>query len=260
MWFGFVLSATVIAWFGVRMTQAVRERDAQLGRLRENRLRHEQVVALGALAAGAAHELGTPLGTLNILADELEPGVPLEVATCEVLRTQIKRCKDILNSIAASSGTVRAQGGGQMALDEFLHSIVSSWLATRPECVLVKSSCTGSEPVPRIVTEHTITQAIHNLLNNAADASLDNVEINCRWTPEELNIEVADRGPGLAPEIAQRAGEAFATTKTDGLGLGLFLTFTTLERMGGEIHLYNREGGGTRCRLTLPLSSLSVTP
>lgn len=260
MWFGFVLSAAVIAWFGVRMTQAVRERDAQLAQLRENRLRHEQVIALGSLAAGAAHELGTPLGTLNILTDELEPGTALDEKTCEVLRSQVLRCKNILNSIAASSGTIRAQGGGQQALDTFLRSIVTKWQASRPDSVLVKSEFTGTEPVPQVITEQTLAQAITNLLNNAADASLEHVEIICHWTEAELTIEVADRGEGLAPEVAQRAGEAFTTTKTHGLGLGLFLTFATLERLGGEVHLYNREGGGTICRLKLPLSSLSVTP
>ena len=260
MWFGFVLSAAVISWFGVRMAQAVRERDAQLATLRENRLRHEQVIALGALAAGAAHELGTPLGTLNILADDLEPGKPLEESTCEVLRSQVMRCKNILNSIAASSGTVRAQGGGQMALDEFLRSVVSKWQSSRPESILVRSNCNGAHPAPNVVTELTLSQAITNILNNAADASLEHVEIECSWTDSELDIQVADRGKGLAPEVAQRAGEAFTTTKTHGLGLGLFLTFATLERLGGEIRLFNREGGGTLCHLKLPLSSLSVKP
>lgn len=260
MWFGFVLSAAVIAWFGVRMSQAVRERDAQLSRMRENRLRHEQVVALGALAAGAAHELATPLATLNILADELQPGDSLESNTCDVLRSQVKRCKDILNSMAASSGNVRAQSGSQMELDKFLRSMVSDWQVSRPGSVLVKASFNGSNPVPQVVTEQTLAQAITNLLNNAADASLDHVEFDCLWSQTELVVEVADRGEGLAHDVARRAGKALTSTKTHGLGLGLFLTFTTLERLGGEIHLFNRAEGGTLCRLKLPLSALSVNP
>ena len=147
-----------------------------------------------------------------------------------------------------------------MALDEFLRKTVSTWQSSRPQAALVMTSFTGTQPAPCVVAEQTLAQAITNILNNAADASPHHVEINCSWTPGELSVEIADRGPGLAPDIAQRAGEAFTTTKTSGLGLGLFLTFATLERLGGEIHLFNRDGGGTLCQLKLPLTSLALTP
>lgn len=260
MWFGFVLSSILIAWFGVRMAQAVRNRDAQLARLRENELRQERVVALGALAAGAAHELGTPLATLSIVAGELAAEEPLPATTLNVLREQLGRCKHILNSLAASAGAVRAQGGGQQALDEFIKHIVSVWHGSRAQVNLVKCDYHGAQPVPQVITEQTLAQAITNLLNNAADASAHHVEIECHWTQNELQLEIADRGTGLSPELAQQAGQTFVTTKSSGLGLGLFLTFATLERLGGEINLFNREGGGAVCRLRLPLASLTVAP
>lgn len=258
MWFGFVLSAALIAWFGGRMSQAVRNRDAQLAQLRESELRQERVVALGVLAAGAAHELSTPLATLAIASGELTAGEPLPATTLQLLREQIARCKAILNSLTASAGAARAQGGGQCALDEFLAATVAAWQASRPQARLVASKLSGSEPAPHIITEQTLAQAITNLLNNAADASPDWVKIDGRWTEDELSVEISDRGAGLAPEVARRAGETFTTTKSNGLGLGLFLTFATLERLGGEIHLFNRDGGGTVCRLQLPLASLKV--
>lgn len=259
MWFGFVLSSILIAWFGVRMAQAVRNRDAQLARLRENELRQERVVALGALAAGAAHELGTPLATLSILSGELEAETPLPAGTLRVLREQLARCKQILNSLAASAGAVRAQGGGQLGLDEFIKNIVAAWQSSRNAVNLVKCHYHGTQPAPQVISEQTLAQAITNLLNNAADASAHHVEIECQWTQNELQLEIADRGTGLSPELAQQAGETFVTTKSSGLGLGLFLTFATLERLGGEINLFNREGGGAVCRLCLPLASLTVT-
>lgn len=258
MWFGFVLSSILIAWFGVRMAQAVRNRDAQLARLRENELRQERVVALGALAAGAAHELGTPLATLAILTGELEPDTVLPAAHLQVLREQLARCKRILNSLAASAGAVRAQGGGKKALDAFLKSIVANWQSSRTQINIVKCCYHGVQPVPEVITEQTLAQAITNILNNAADASAHHVEIDCAWTQDELVLEIADRGTGLSPELAQQAGESFVTTKPGGLGLGLFLTFATLERLGGEINLFNREGGGAVCRLRLPLLALTL--
>ena len=259
MWFGFVLSAFLIAWFGVRMAQAVRNRDQQLAQLRESELRQERVVALGALAAGAAHELGTPLATLSILTDDLEPDSTLSSRNLTILREQLARCKQILNSLAASAGAVRAQGGGKLAVDEFIKTIVAKWQRSRPQARLIKGEYQGSDPVPSVITEQTLTQAIINILNNAADASPDHVELECHWTTTEIQLEIADRGAGLSPELAQQAGEAFVTTKSAGLGLGLFLSFATLERLGGEIHLFNREGGGAVCRLRLPLQNLMVS-
>jgi len=259
MWFDFMLSATLIAWLGTRMAEAVRKRDAQLASLREAELRKERVVALGALAAGTAHELGTPLATLSILAGELEPETPLPAATLHVLREQIERCKNILNSMAASAGAVRAQSGRQTALDDFLKTIVTTWQKSRPQVKLVSAVYTGEGPAPQIVSEQTLAQAITNLLNNAADASPDHVEINCRWTNGELSLTVADRGPGLTPELAEQVGENFASTKPSGMGLGLFLTFATVERLGGAIQLFEHEGGGTVCQLTLPLAPLTLT-
>lgn len=259
MWFDFMLSAALIAWLGTRMAETVRKRDAQLASLREAELRKERVVALGALAAGTAHELGTPLATLSILAGELEPGVPLSTSTVQVLREQIERCKNILNTMATSAGAVRAQSGRKTALDDFLKAIVSSWQKNRPQANLVSAAYTGKSPAPHIISEQTLAQAITNLLNNAADASPDHVEFDCRWTDDELSLRVADCGPGLKPELAERVGEDVASSKTGGMGLGLFLTYATVERLGGAIQLFQREGGGTVCQLTLPLRPLTLT-
>jgi two-component system sensor histidine kinase RegB len=259
MWFGFVLSAALITWFGTQMVKAILDRDAQLARLRETELRKENVVALGTLAAGTAHELSTPLATLSILAGELEPGAPLPAATVEVLRNQVTRCKDILNSMAASAGAVRAQSGRRTALDDFLKTTVTDWQASRPLAKLTASAYTGSNPIPQVMSEQTLAQAITNLLDNAADVSPDSVELNCNWTAQDLLVTVADRGPGLSPEMKQQAGQSIGGSKTGGLGLGLFLTYATVERLGGDIHLLKRDGGGTECRLKLPLAPLTVT-
>jgi two-component system sensor histidine kinase RegB len=110
-----------------------------------------------------------------------------------------------------------------------------------------------------VVTELTLAQAITNILNNAADASPDSVEIDARWNADELVLEIADRGSGLAPEVQASAGAPFLTTKSDGLGLGLFLAYTTFSRFGGDVRLMQRDGGGVLCRLTLPLATLKVT-
>jgi two-component system sensor histidine kinase RegB len=257
MWLGFMLSAALIASFAVRMNTTLRDRDRMLAELREQGLRQERIVAIGTLAAGAAHELGTPLSTMAVLVKDIQPGEAVAAGKLEILRAQIVRCKEILASLSAAAGQVRAVSGQSRPLDAFLEELVRRWQATRPG-VRAHTRLAGPGPAPRIVAEQTLAQAITNILNNAADVSPQDVELEGRWTPDELVLEIADRGPGLEPELAHKAGEPFHTTKSEGLGLGLFLAYTTLNRLGGDVRLMNREGGGVLCRLTLPLTALRV--
>lgn len=257
MWLGFLLSAGLIAAFASRMSSTLRERDRMLAAMREAELRNERVLALGTLAAGAAHELGTPLATMAVLAKDFEPGRGIDADRLGILRDQIARCKEILSSLSAAAGQVRAEAGASRPLDAWLTEIVARWRSTRPG-VVAGLQLDGAGPAPRIVSEQTLAQAITNILNNAADASPLQVEIAGRWSADELVLDIADRGPGLAPELAGHAGQSIFTTKSEGLGLGLFLAYTTLSRLGGDVRLMNRDGGGVICRLTLPLAALKV--
>ncbi|MFL6650571.1 MAG: ATP-binding protein [Sulfurifustaceae bacterium] len=259
MWIGFLLSAALIAYFAVRMRETLRERERLRAEMREQELRHERLLALGTLAAGAAHELGTPLSTMAVLANDLMrdgAGSPEKLKT---LRAQIARCKEILASLSVAAGQTRAEGGGVQALDAYLASLVERWRSVRPQ-VRTRVGLDGVRPAPRILTERTLEQALLNILNNAADASAQDVEVEARWTDAELTFEVRDRGPGLSVDAQEHAGEPFFSTKTpgEGMGLGLFLARGTLERLGGSLRLANRADGGALCRAWLPLAALRV--
>jgi two-component system sensor histidine kinase RegB len=262
MWLGFILSAALIAWFAVRMGETRRSRDRLLAQMREDELRNERIVALGTLAAGAAHELGTPLSTMAVLAKDMEQDVAAPApmrANLRVLREQVDRCKSILSSLSAAAGASRAEGGGRVPLENFLADVVNRWQTMRPG-ISVRRDFKGPRPSPEIIAEQTLSQAIVNVLNNAADSSPDNVEISARWDDRELVLEISDRGGGMTPDVACAAGQPFFTTKApgQGLGLGLFLAHATLRRFGGTVQMYNREGGGVCTQLALPLSSLRV--
>jgi two-component system sensor histidine kinase RegB len=244
------------------MSETRRSRDRLLAQMREDELRNERIVALGTLAAGAAHELGTPLSTMAVLARELEsePGASTDaINKLSVLRAQIDRCKQILATLAASAGAERAEAAQGAPLDDWLHDLVARVNALRPN-VTVRTSIEGPLPAPRIVAEQTLGQAILNVLNNAADASPEAVELAARWNAELLEVDVCDRGPGVAPDVAEVAGQAPVSTKEagEGLGLGLFLANTTLQRFGGSIRLYNRTGGGACAQILLPLAELRL--
>ena len=258
MWLGFIFSALLIAGFTARMAITVQRQNKKIVDLREKHLKHEHVLALGTLAAGAAHELGTPLSTMAILLKDLSADTPLSESKLSTLKGQVDRCKTILGSISAASGEVRAESSSVSKLDDYLLTLMERWHQTRDD-IVVQSDFQGSQPAPSIVVDQTLDQALLNILNNAADASPDNVKVEGQWNDQELILIVSDRGHGLSPELEEKAGETIMSTKQDGMGLGLFLTYTTLERLGGEVRIYNREGGGVKCQINLPLSTIKLT-
>lgn len=261
MWFGFVLSAGLIAFFVVRMAAALRDHERKLAALRERELRDERLVALGTLAAGAAHELGTPLATMAVLAKELESelaDVPHVPRRMQLLRGQVDRCKTILAGMAGASELSRADAGKRSRLDDYLEALLNEFVEGRGEVTLTRE-WSSARSTPLIVVDRALTQALLNVLNNAADASPHAVNVYGRWNADELILEICDSGPGLAPEARAHAGEPFFTTKgTSGMGLGLFLARATMTRLGGELELSDRDGGGACVRIRLPLAPLRV--
>lgn len=261
MWTGYLLSAALIAYFAVHMNNTLRQRDLALARVREQTLRDERLVALGTLAAGAAHEMGTPLATMAVVTKELRRDyahLPELAQQLEVVRSQIDRCKGILSSMAAAAGQNRADAGYRLGLDRYLADLIEGWRQSRPKAVVRYFPC--NKAAPTIIAEQTLSQSIINAFNNAADASEHDVEVTAQWDAQTLMLEICDRGPGLNSEAEARAGELLFTTKApgEGHGIGLFLAQATISRLGGSMRLCNREGGGACTRIELPLAQLLV--
>jgi two-component system sensor histidine kinase RegB len=259
MWLGFVLSAAIIAWFVVQMAQAVKQRDETLARVREEILRNERIVALGTQAAGAAHEMGTPLSTMAVVIGELRHDVASAQAAYRdnltILDEQVRNCKRILDKIMANA---QDNGAAQSRpVDELMDELLDEWQLLRPT-VQFHYHAGDARPVPRISVDVTLRAALMNLLNNAADASPQPIEIFSRWDKSSFTLEICDQGAGLSGEAALKAGSAFFTTKKEGRGLGLFLANATIERMGGTVRLFNREEGGAATELTLPVIAAST--
>lgn len=255
MWLGFVISALVVAYFAVEMAREVRVRDAQLNRVREEILRNERIVSLGTQAAGAAHELGTPLSTMSVVIGEMRRDCsdPENQDNLYILNEQVRNCKRILDSLLAHA----QETSSELSLEEFIRTVLDEWQLLRPT-VQYRFQVKGIQPSPRMRADLALRSALLNLLNNAADASPDEMDIFLLWNNDSLKLEIQDHGPGLTSEAAARAGSAFFTTKQEGRGLGLFLANATLERLGGSVSLSNREGGGATTEVTLPLAKVSI--
>ncbi len=257
MWITFVLSALAVVWFVARATAALRRRERELAAAREAQARDEQIVALANLAAGAAHKLGTPLGTLRILADELARSAPPGEMREDLalMREQIEHCKRILGGLTADAGALRAEGGGAQPADAWVRTVVDRWQALRPhaEAQLV---CEPALAELNIVADATLGEALHTLINNAADASPDAVELHAGLDDGALCVAVRDRGPGIAPALQAELGRAPLGAHDGGMGIGLFLARAALARLGGSLALLPREGGGTIARLCVPLERI----
>jgi two-component system sensor histidine kinase RegB len=165
------------------------------------------------------------------------------------LPTTPRSCKQILTQLAA-----RAQDTTPAALplDTWVTSLLERWQVLRPDAQLTSTlPASGRDFTP----PEGLEQAILNVLNNAADASPDAVEVRAETNSDELLIDIADRGPGFSPEQKTQAGRVVFSGKPGrGWGMGLALTHATLERLGGTLTLTERDGGGTRVRITLPWS------
>ena len=254
MWMGFVISAMVVASFVVRMANAVRSRDELLAEVREEILRNERIVALGTQAAGAAHELGTPLSTMAVVIHELQHASSSEPSelhdSLSLLDEQVRICRRILDKMlsnAQENGASRLQ-----AADEFMAEVLNEWQLLRPAA---QYRYKGEERMPAISVDVTLRAALMNLLNNAMDASKLEIKISALCNGTQFIVEIRDEGPGLSEEVTLKAGSAFFTTKPEGRGLGLFLANATIERMGGTVRLYNREGGGATTEISLPIAN-----
>lgn len=261
-WFTFAILTLLIAWFLLQMTASIRQRDRELGQAREQALRNERIVALGSLAAGAAHELGTPLNTLAVLVDELlqEPALrPEHRQSLAIMKDQVARCKTTLTSLAARAGEARAEGGRRLALDDWLRGLLAAWQKS-PGAVPLELTLQGPQPAPVVVSETTLEQALRNLLDNAAQASRKPVRCYCTWSEDVLDLLVQDLGPGFPPEVLEAAGRNVLNTKHQGSGIGLYLAFSAIERHGGSLRLANRTEGGAQARVLLPLDKLKAAP
>lgn len=255
MWLGYMLTALLVAYVVARMANSLREQDQHLAQARENALRDERLVALGTLAAGTAHELGTPLSTIAILVNEMKDicDTPQSDEYLDIIREQVDRCKMALTTLSHSAGEELMSGGELLPVQQYIASIIEQWQKQRPATKLVLNHDINNLEM-YILAEQTMTQALINILNNAADASAELITLQVTQKEDKICIDVMDNGSGLDSMIQTHAGKQTYSSKQQGLGLGLFLAHASIERLGGQIFLANQQQGGAIVKIILPLT------
>lgn len=261
MWVNFLVAAALIVLFVGRMARLVRRRERELAMMREEALRDQQIVELGTLAAGTAHELNTPLATLALLVEELDE-TSTDARQKSRLRAMMEEIDVInrrLNRIAGGVDAARSEGARNVGLSSFVRGVLDQWSSAHRQIELDASFFLPSED-PQIVAEVTIEHAIRNVLDNAAHATIGNlghrIEVSVTCADAQLTISVTDSGAGLDPGLRDDIGLKVVSTKERGLGIGLLLSRAALQRFGGRLELKGATSGGVEAQIHLPLAEL----
>lgn len=248
MWMTFVLAGGLIAYFGTSMVNMLRSREQALAAEREENLRHEQIIGVATLAAGTAHELSTPLGSIAVIASELADAAEgYHREQLDLLLAQVAVCRETLGRLRLTASG--EQGMAPISVVIFMEELRARLELYRPRSRLLLS-CDGLGAAPEIRPEPTLQQALLNLLDNSAAVSEQPVECRLRWREDQLEIDILDRGPGFDGAAAS------AREQSEGMGMGLLLANATIERLGGGVSLLERPGGGAHVAIRLPLGSL----
>ena len=261
MWLSFALAAVFIVFFVRRVASALAERERELQLARAQAQRREKLASLATLAAGAAHELSTPLSTIAVVAKELQRALsgsvsPVVGADLQLVREQVGRCRDILDRMSVNAG--------ENVGEPFARFTVAEWVAAAleglrgRERVMVESE-PGSEEAELVGPPRALADALRGLLKNALQASpLEGGPVRLRTEERggRVQMTVLDHGAGMPPDVLSRAGEPFFTTKGpgEGMGLGLFLTRALAEQLGGELAITSTPAAGTEARIDLPVA------
>ena len=256
MWFNFFISAILITYFVVKMAQTLREQDTILNKLREDELRNEQLMAVATLAAGAAHEINTPLSTMTVVLSEMRAENNDNqnlVEDLELLSTQVNQCANILKKIVHDSSAAIHGQFKQLSVTEFCKQIFDRWQLFRPTAQF-NYSFSENLNEHNIAADPRIEQAIINLLNNAADANPDAiVKIIIECKNNTLIWKISDEGKGIDTSIQAIIGKNVISTKENGLGLGMLLSNATLKYYGGSVTQVANPTKGTLTEIRLPL-------
>jgi two-component system sensor histidine kinase RegB len=210
--------------------------------------REQHLTQIDGLAAAAAHELGTPLSTIFLISRELERALqddsPL-ASDVRTLREQAQRCRDILAKITQLSST--GAPFDRMPLSTLIEETVAPHRGFGVE-IKVRIAVAGTrEPVG--TRNPAILYGVGNILENAVDFARETVEVNAWWNTETVEIVISDDGPGIAPDMVKRIGEPYLSRRRGadedqsghaGLGLGVFIARTLLERTGAKVSFSNR--------------------
>ncbi|WP_340680555.1 HAMP domain-containing sensor histidine kinase [Paraglaciecola sp.] len=259
MWINFVLSALMVVLIVASLSRAMRRQERFFSQLREEQLRQEQLVSLGTAAAQFAHQLATPLGTANLLIEELQDeACDTKDVYLTQLKEQISLCSKRLQDFRVMAEEVKQNRKREISLvklaTQLKQEIQLNFAAAKVTYKLKETENLA------IVADTTLLPALLNLIQNAVQASNaehnPSIMIGSQVIDKQLTITIRDFGKGLSPQSLLELGSTLVKSET-GLGIGVMLSHATLERLGAQLKLYNHQDGGAVAEITMDLAELS---
>ena len=270
-----IVSATVFsAIYARRIAEEARMMSSALQATEMVLAREQRLSALDGLAAAAAHELGTPLATIALVAKELKRELPAKFAHADdidLLISQAARCREILARLAVPE-QLSDEMYQRVGLEAMLEDMVSPLRGSDVSVVVDAKPIDGKSLAPTFRRNPAITYGLGNLLENAIDFAVSQVEVKARWSQTQVTLAVTDDGPGFNQNIFDRLGDPFVTTRPgygsapaledgehEGMGLGLFIAKTLLERSGAHVTLANsKKSKGASITIAWPREIVDV--
>lgn len=257
IWFAILIGAIFTGTYAFRVAEESRRLAGALAATELVLAREQHLTQLDGLAAAAAHELGTPLATIALIAKELERSVPPHGDTADDVRLlgeQVRRCREILGKL----NSLESGGEGPLETMKLLHLVEEVAGPQRSFGVELRVESRGMGPEPICRRNPAILYGLGNFVENAVDFARDEVEITASWDAERVAVSIVDDGPGFPADLLPRLGEPYLRPRGrrrakdgGGLGLGLFIAKTLLERTGGRVSMRNAADGGQGAEISV---------
>jgi two-component system, sensor histidine kinase RegB len=273
-WISLVLGIGFTSVYAWRIASEGARMSAGLAATQLALAREQRMSSLGALATAAAHELGTPLGTIAVVAHELERVMPEgspEAEDVKLLRSQAERCRMILMRLARPEAAMLGSTA-RLPICALLDDIASDYRDDDLDIAIAPAEANGGEHQPEVWRAPELLHGLGNIIENAADFAASLVRVEAEWNASTLQVTVEDDGPGFSPDIIERIGEPYITSrpsdyalgesemapssaelgKHEGMGLGFFIAKTLLEQTGATVKALNPAEGGARVTVAWP--------
>ena len=245
IWLSLLVGTAFLMFYAWRVAEEARRMSDALAATQETLAKEREMSAVGSLAAAAAHELGTPLGTIALIASELlhdqAAGSAIH-ADLEVLEGEVARCRDILSGLARNPAAGADPAVSRMPFDALVNDAAANY-GDHETTIQVTAKATTPPPLVRRSPE--LIQGLGNLIENAVDFAASQVDLEYTWDDNLLELSISDNGPGFASNILDLLGDPYISTRPGAgrMGLGVFISKTLLERTGASLHFFNHKQG-----------------
>lgn len=245
IWVSLLVGTAFLMFYAWRVAEEARRMSDALAATQATLATEQEMSAVGSLAAAAAHELGTPLGTIALIAKELLHDQRLEGDThadLELLNGEVDRCRDILASLARNPSAGTDPAVSRMAFDALIADAARQYGDQETE---VRLTATSASTPPHVRRSPELIQGLGNLIENAVDFAASQVDLEFGWDDDMIELSISDNGPGFAPNILSLLGDPYISTRPGSgrMGLGVFISKTLLERTGASLQFSNRRQG-----------------